>query len=159
VPDSKYEQTSEQQYRFGMPGPQLTQRDLARWLEAVDALDPPPDYVVASGSLPPGVPEDFYATMRAHLPVGAEIDRLRGRGRSSSRDDTGDRTVPSERRGNAPRTGGCRKDGRQGLTGQPGQRSPNDFFSLLDVHVRVPSTCHRTLVTRSSDKTPRTASD
>jgi len=63
-----YEETSQQQYRFGMPGPQLTQRDLARWLEAIDALDPPPDYLVASGSLPRGVPSDFYTTMRAHLP-------------------------------------------------------------------------------------------
>ena len=24
-------------------------------------MEPPPDYVVASGSLPPGVPSDFYA--------------------------------------------------------------------------------------------------
>jgi 6-phosphofructokinase 2 len=63
-----YEHTSERQYRFGMPGPHLTQRDLARWLEAIDTLDPPPDFVVASGSLPPGVPEDFYVTMQAHLP-------------------------------------------------------------------------------------------
>jgi 6-phosphofructokinase 2 len=68
-----YEETSERQYRFGMPGPQLTHRDLARWLEAIDALDPPPDYLVASGSLPPGVPEDFYATMLAHLPYGCRF--------------------------------------------------------------------------------------
>jgi 6-phosphofructokinase 2 len=63
-----YEDTSQRQYRFGMPGPQLTQRDLARWLEAIDTLDPPPDYLVVSGSLPPGVPSDLYATMRATLP-------------------------------------------------------------------------------------------
>lgn len=51
------------QYRFGMPGPTLVEGEWQRCLEAVAALDPAPDYLVASGSLPPGVPDDFYAEL------------------------------------------------------------------------------------------------
>jgi hypothetical protein len=32
-----------------------------RCLDTLAALDPPPDYLVASGRLPPGIPTDFYA--------------------------------------------------------------------------------------------------
>jgi 6-phosphofructokinase 2 len=62
-----YEESSEQQYRFGMPGPELDQQELNRWIEAIDRMDPPPDYFVASGSLPPGAPADLYARMADRL--------------------------------------------------------------------------------------------
>jgi len=68
-----YEETSEQQYRLGMPGPDLDRRDLDRWIEAVDGLDPPPDYFIASGSLPPGVPPDWYGRMVENLPPSCRV--------------------------------------------------------------------------------------
>lgn len=55
------EEATGRQYRFGMPGPQLQEPEWTRCLERLSQLDPPPAYLVASGSLPPGVPTDFYA--------------------------------------------------------------------------------------------------
>jgi 6-phosphofructokinase 2 len=49
-----------QQYRFIMPGPTLSDADCHLVLNMLEALDPFPELVVASGSLPPGVPVDFY---------------------------------------------------------------------------------------------------
>ena len=51
---------SGQQFRFGMPGPALEEAEWRQCLEALAGLDPAPDYLAASGSLPPGVPRDFY---------------------------------------------------------------------------------------------------
>lgn len=45
-------QTGEQ-YRFVLPGPSLDEDELARLLATLAALDGPPAYVIASGSLPP----------------------------------------------------------------------------------------------------------
>lgn len=56
-----FETTSTQQYRFNMPGPEITQSEWEGLLSALRDLDPAPDYLVASGSLPRGVPTDFYA--------------------------------------------------------------------------------------------------
>jgi 6-phosphofructokinase 2 len=55
------EQSTGVQYRFGMPGPELRDEEWQRCLEELFSGRPGPDYVVASGSLPPGVPQDFYA--------------------------------------------------------------------------------------------------
>jgi 6-phosphofructokinase 2 len=55
------EEATDQQYRFGMPGPVLMEKEWRRCLDELLSLDPKPDYIVASGSLPPGVPKDFYA--------------------------------------------------------------------------------------------------
>ncbi len=49
------------QFRFCMPGPELTEPDWRASLERLRAAIPRGGYVVASGSLPPGVPPDFYA--------------------------------------------------------------------------------------------------
>jgi 6-phosphofructokinase 2 len=54
------EDASDRQFRFGMPGPTLSEPEWQRCLDALSAIDPPPDYMVASGSLPPGAPVDFY---------------------------------------------------------------------------------------------------
>jgi 6-phosphofructokinase 2 len=51
------------QFRFVLPGPELRTDDWRRCLKRVSAAEPPPRYVVASGSLPPGVPDDFYARL------------------------------------------------------------------------------------------------
>ena len=58
-----YEESTGRQYRFGMPGEELTEEDWQACLEAVFDTDATPEYLVASGSLPPGAPEDFYARM------------------------------------------------------------------------------------------------
>lgn len=51
------------QYRFVLTGQQLLEESWQACLDKVAAFSKPPDYVVASGSLPPGVPTDFYATL------------------------------------------------------------------------------------------------
>ncbi|MFH0941860.1 MAG: 1-phosphofructokinase family hexose kinase [Chloroflexota bacterium] len=56
-----YEEATGLQYRFGMPGPELSEAELRRCLNELDAISPRPEYLVISGSLPPGVPDDFYA--------------------------------------------------------------------------------------------------
>jgi len=51
------------QYRFVMPGPRLTEEEWRRCLDRLVSATPAPEYVVASGSLPEGVPSDFYARL------------------------------------------------------------------------------------------------
>jgi len=55
------EESTGQQYRFGMPGPEFQEQEWEQFLTALSNMEPAPDYLVASGSLPPGVPTDFYA--------------------------------------------------------------------------------------------------
>jgi 6-phosphofructokinase 2 len=55
-----FEESTERQYRFGMPGAKLQELEWQACLARIDSMDAP-DCLVASGSLPPGVPEDFYA--------------------------------------------------------------------------------------------------
>ena len=55
------EEYTGQQFRFGMPGPALRNDEGERCLQELSAIRPKPDYLVASRSLPPGVPPDFYA--------------------------------------------------------------------------------------------------
>jgi 6-phosphofructokinase 2 len=54
------ENTTAQQYRFVLPGPSLTDAEQTECLEKLSAAAASADFVVASGSLPPGVPSDFY---------------------------------------------------------------------------------------------------
>jgi len=49
------------QYRFVLPGPRMTAAEVADCVTAVAERLRPGMYLVASGSLPPGVPSDFYA--------------------------------------------------------------------------------------------------
>jgi 6-phosphofructokinase 2 len=55
------DETTGQQYRFGMEGPELSESEAQQCLDYLRNLDPKPDYIVASGSLPPGVKPDFIA--------------------------------------------------------------------------------------------------
>jgi 6-phosphofructokinase 2 len=48
------------QYRFVLPGPTLTRNEQSSCLDAIERLSAAARFVVASGSLPPGVPTDFY---------------------------------------------------------------------------------------------------
>lgn len=50
------------QYRFGMPGTKLNEAEWKNCLTAVEEIDNI-DFLVASGSLPPGVPTNIYATL------------------------------------------------------------------------------------------------
>lgn len=52
------------QYRFGMPGTWLAEGEWKAILQAVENI-PDPEFLVCSGSLPPGVPEDIYAQLAA----------------------------------------------------------------------------------------------
>ncbi|WP_318779661.1 1-phosphofructokinase family hexose kinase [Desulfomicrobium macestii] len=65
------DESTGQQYRFGMPGPKLKENEWESFLQELAAIDPAPNYVVASGSLPQGVPTDFYAQV-------ARIGKKRG---------------------------------------------------------------------------------
>lgn len=55
------EDATRRQYRFVFPGPSLTEDEWRSCLDALKAVRPGPEFLVASGSLPPGVPAEFYA--------------------------------------------------------------------------------------------------
>ena len=55
------EKFSGSQFRFNLPGPYLKQSEWKMCLDKLSAVASKSDYIVASGSLPPGVPNDFYA--------------------------------------------------------------------------------------------------
>ena len=55
------EESTGRQFRFGMPGPFLSEEEWKRCLDEVTALCKKDAFLVASGSLPPGVPSGFYA--------------------------------------------------------------------------------------------------
>lgn len=65
------ETSTGQQYRFILPGPRLAEHEWKACLAAVAALEPFPRFLVGSGSLPDGVPHDFYAQL-------ARLARQRG---------------------------------------------------------------------------------
>jgi 6-phosphofructokinase 2 len=55
------ETTSGDEYRFVAMGPRLLEAEWRACAKAVAEYAQPVDFLVASGSLPPGAPEDFYA--------------------------------------------------------------------------------------------------
>ena len=57
------EEMTGHQYRFVLPGPELTDEEREACLDAVAALKPFPSWVVASGSLPPRTPPDYLARL------------------------------------------------------------------------------------------------
>jgi 6-phosphofructokinase 2 len=61
VSHTVFERRSGQEYRFVPEGPAIAEHEWRAGLAALDGLDA--DYVVASGSLPQGVPTDFYAQL------------------------------------------------------------------------------------------------
>ncbi|GAA6142238.1 1-phosphofructokinase family hexose kinase [Hydrogenophaga sp. 5NK40-0174] len=66
-----HEASTGQEYRFVMPGPTLSETEWRACVQTIEKLPAMPDIIVASGSLPPGVPVDIYA----HL---AELARAKG---------------------------------------------------------------------------------
>ncbi|GLH78497.1 phosphofructokinase [Bradyrhizobium sp. SSBR45G] len=55
------ERATGQPYRFILPGPTLSEAEWQAGLTLLAGLDPFPRFVIGSGSLPRGVPTDFYA--------------------------------------------------------------------------------------------------
>ncbi len=68
-----FERSSEQQYRFGMPGPSLTADEIRTCLDTLLAIEPPPEYLVLSGSLPAGVDEALYARVAEAMPASCRV--------------------------------------------------------------------------------------
>jgi len=58
-----HENSTGAEFRFVMPGPTVSAEEWQACLSHLQALDPFPDVLVASGSLPPGVPAHFYARL------------------------------------------------------------------------------------------------
>ena len=85
------ESTSGRQFRLCMPGPTLADREWLPFLDRLgDLLPTPPAFLVASGSLPPGVPSDFYARL---------ADRSHALGIHLVLDTSGDPLAQAARRG------------------------------------------------------------
>ncbi len=57
------EDGSSQQFRFGMPGPEVSTEELDRVYKIMEDILDEETIVTASGSLPESVPSDFYATI------------------------------------------------------------------------------------------------
>ncbi|HLO79447.1 MAG TPA: 1-phosphofructokinase family hexose kinase [Chitinophagaceae bacterium] len=56
------DESTSKQYRFGMPGTELTPAEWQQCLDEVNKMEGL-EFIVASGSLPPGVPMDIYARL------------------------------------------------------------------------------------------------
>jgi 6-phosphofructokinase 2 len=56
------DESANNQYRFGMPGTELAEREWKQILKAVEDMKDA-EYIIASGSLPPGVPLNIYAQL------------------------------------------------------------------------------------------------
>jgi 6-phosphofructokinase 2 len=72
-----YEETTGEQYRFVLPGSTLHRAEWEAVLDKLTTLPEKPKFVVASGSVPPGVPEDFFARVAQiskHLGAQCLID-------------------------------------------------------------------------------------
>ncbi len=61
-----------QQTMINAPGPHISKKELERFLRKLREI-PPPDLMVASGSVPPGVPDDIYSA----IILGARESKVR----------------------------------------------------------------------------------
>ncbi len=57
------EEASGQQYRFVLPGPHLEEAEWRSCLQTISSFVDPLSFIVASGSLPPGVPPDSFGML------------------------------------------------------------------------------------------------
>lgn len=55
-----FDTATNQQYRFGMPGPEISEPEWQECLKSIEQIRDV-EYIVASGSLPPGIPTDIFA--------------------------------------------------------------------------------------------------
>jgi 6-phosphofructokinase 2 len=61
-----FENDTGEQYRFVLPGSALHRAEWEACLDKLATLPDKPKIVVASGSIPPGVPDDFFAMVSRH---------------------------------------------------------------------------------------------
>lgn len=61
-----YEESTGKQYRFVLPGSPLHRAEWEAVLDRLASLAEWPKFVVASGSVPPGAPDDFFARVARH---------------------------------------------------------------------------------------------
>ena len=61
-----YEESTGKQYRFVLPGSPLHRAEWEAVLDRLASLAARPKFVVASGSVPPGAPDDFFARVARH---------------------------------------------------------------------------------------------
>lgn len=54
------ELSSNNQFRFSVPGPNLSEAECHEILQVLKRVEPLPRYLVLSGGLAPGIPDDFY---------------------------------------------------------------------------------------------------
>jgi 6-phosphofructokinase 2 len=64
-----YEESTGEQFRFVLPGSQLHRAEWEAVLERLASLTARPKFVVASGSVPPGAPGDFFARVARQAKV------------------------------------------------------------------------------------------
>jgi 6-phosphofructokinase 2 len=69
-----YDESTGEQYRFVLPGSTLFRAEWEACLDTLVTLPERPKFVVASGSIPPGMREDFFAQVaRAAKKLGARM--------------------------------------------------------------------------------------
>jgi 6-phosphofructokinase 2 len=76
-----YEKGTGVQYSFVLPGSRLHETEWRACLDKLASMPSSPKFVVASGSVPPGVPDDFFAQAVRHAKaMGAKtvVDTSRG---------------------------------------------------------------------------------
>lgn len=56
-----FEESTRKQFRFGMPGPVVKKAEWRAVITGLFSKKKLPDYLILSGSLPRGMPDDFYA--------------------------------------------------------------------------------------------------
>jgi 6-phosphofructokinase 2 len=57
------ESSTDRHYRFGMKGAKVSEQEARKCISALKDFDPKPEIIVASGSLPPGLPDDFFGEL------------------------------------------------------------------------------------------------
>jgi len=68
------ETATNQQFRFGMPGSEISEEEQNKVLQVFNGLSPFPEFIVVSGSLPPGIkPEFLREIVKASKEKGAKI--------------------------------------------------------------------------------------
>jgi 6-phosphofructokinase 2 len=69
-----FEESTGAEYRFVLPGPRVSESEWRSCLNLIESLRSHPKFMVASGSLPPDVPQDFYARVaRVARRLGAKF--------------------------------------------------------------------------------------
>ena len=66
---SVLEESTGQEFRFVLPGPTIQDAEWQACLDQLASLNPVPGWLIVSGSLPPGIPDDFYAKLTTQAKI------------------------------------------------------------------------------------------